>query len=109
MSDECFARRLRLVVNEESVPVSVRVQWIRMTILDPKKLVCKRKFFVTSKFEKLEKWNKTRIYPNPITYRGAFENLRNENHSYKEACLPPFSSADRSISSPPSLLSWNGF
>lgn len=61
-----------------------------MTVLDPKKLVSKRKYFFTSKFPKLEKWNKTRIYPNPLTYRGAFENKRNENFTMPEACVLSF-------------------
>lgn len=49
--------------------------------LDPKRvqLRTKLKFFRTSKYDKLNLFNKTKFYPNPITYRGPFEAKRNEN------------------------------
>lgn len=58
-----------------------------MGVLDPKKIVCKRKVFHTSRYPRLEKWNKTRIYPNPITYKGPFENKRNDNFTIPQACI----------------------
>ena len=39
----------------------------------------KTKKYYTSQYFKLQHWNSTRIYPNPITYRGAFEAKRNEH------------------------------
>ena len=60
-----------------------------MTILDPKKLVSRRKVFFTSKFPKLDRWNKTRIYPNPITYRKAFEDKRNPNFTIPQVRVSP--------------------
>lgn len=44
----------------------------------------KTKKYYTSQFNKLQHWNSTRIYPNPITYRGAFEAKRNANFGRPE-------------------------
>lgn len=40
----------------------------------------KTKKYYTSQFGKLQKFNSTKIYPQPITYRGAFEFKRSENN-----------------------------
>jgi hypothetical protein len=56
-----------------------------MVILDPKKIVSRKKKVVLSRFYKLEDWNRKRIYPNAITYKGPFESRRNENNSYPQA------------------------
>ena len=49
--------------------------------LDPNRvhLYTHLKNYRTSKYEKLDKLNKLRYYPNPRTYRGPFEAKRNEN------------------------------
>ena len=60
-----------------SVTSSV-MRWTTST-LHGKRLIKLTKKFITSKYPKLDRWNKTKIYPNPITYRGPFENKRNPN------------------------------
>jgi ribosomal protein L30/L7E len=49
--------------------------------LDPKRVHLRTylKNFRTSKYPKLDAFNKTKFYPNPRTYRGPFEAKRNEN------------------------------
>ena len=58
-----------------------------MVRLDPYRIkVAKSKtFFYTSRYQKLDQWNKTRIYPQPRTYKGAFEARRNEYFCRPEA------------------------
>src|ERR1700737_2487034 len=49
--------------------------------LDPTRVHLRTQFknFKTSKYPKLDKFNKTKFYPNPVTYRGPFDAKSNEN------------------------------
>lgn len=57
--------------------------------LDPARVKVAKawKFFYTSKYQKLDTWNKKWIYPQPKTYKGPFEARRNEFFSRPEIMM----------------------
>lgn len=65
------------------MPYAVAPIYWRVSKLNPKRHVPKTRHSIethrTSRWPKLDTWNKTKLYPNPLTYRGAFEAKRNEN------------------------------
>ncbi|KAI1286782.1 39S ribosomal protein L30, mitochondrial [Halotydeus destructor] len=69
--------------------------------LNPFKYEYPKKRFYFSRFDKVDKWIKTNMYPNKKTYRGAFEAKRNENRCRPDAHFEELAEQIRTVQNIP--------